>query len=125
MLDEVLDCLNSTYLYLPIYIRELFLDGQQDFAEGTLGILKLNGALSRTVGCGDVGLASLCKVGFHNLCHAFHKVARLLCLLLYLGCGESEVIENHGRLTAETCYDGVDHVVKRLPCLLCLELGKG
>ncbi|MGP1481375.1 MAG: hypothetical protein ACTTJL_06740 [Hoylesella enoeca] len=39
MLNEVLDSLDGGELYLAVNIRELFLDGQEGFSEGTLCVL--------------------------------------------------------------------------------------
>ena len=102
----------------------LFPKRQQGLAQFTLFVGKRSSFLRGTVGRGNVGVACRGKIVFDDGGYGLHEVARFFRFFRDLGCGESEVVENEGRFTAETGHDGVDHVVERLACLLRLQLGE-
>ena len=68
-------------LHVCIGIIPLFLEGKDFVTQSLLGILQFYCFLCCPVGCTDIGLSCLGKLGIHNLCHSLHEVARFLGFL--------------------------------------------
>ena len=67
-------------------------------------------------------LALGCQLLLDDAAYGCGHVATLGHLLLHLGSRESEVIEDHQRLTSETGDDGIGHIVNRLTRLRGFQL---
>ena len=88
-------------------------------------ILQFHIGLCCTVGCGFNIVACIGHLLADDFAHGFGHVAGVLHLFLDFIGRQSEVVEDHQRLTPETCHDAVHHVVHALPGVLCLLLCKG
>ena len=72
---------DGVQLHICIGIIPLFLEREDFVTQSLLGVLQFYRLLGGTVGCADIGLSCLGKLGIYNLCHSLHEVARLLGLL--------------------------------------------
>ena len=88
-------------------------------------ILQFHISFGRTVSSGLNVVASLRHLLTDDGTDGFRHVARLCHLFLDFGCTQSEVVKDHQRLTTETRDYTVNHIIDRLPRVLCFLLGEG